>query len=65
MTHQLIALDRTLAAARIGFPLILGGHDHEPFVRAECFVLLAQLECFVLLADEGVTMASEANTRAK
>jgi len=34
MTHQLMCLDRKLAQEQIGFPLILGGHDHEPFLES-------------------------------
>jgi len=33
MTHQLMYLDRNLAKEKIGFPLILGGHDHDPFLE--------------------------------
>lgn len=33
MTHQLIHLDRDLARMNIGFPIILGGHDHEPYLE--------------------------------
>ncbi len=31
LTHQLMPLDRELAAMKVGFPLIVGGHDHEPY----------------------------------
>jgi len=31
MTHQFMAEDRKFARAGMGFPLVLGGHDHEPF----------------------------------
>ena len=30
MTHQGVELDRALAELGLGFPVILGGHDHEP-----------------------------------
>lgn len=30
MTHQLMPLDRKLAEMNM-FPLIVGGHDHEPY----------------------------------
>ena len=33
MTHQYIHMDRKLAQAKVGFPVILGGHDHDPFVE--------------------------------
>ncbi len=31
LTHQNIPLDRLLAQKNIGFPVIIGGHDHEPY----------------------------------
>jgi 2',3'-cyclic-nucleotide 2'-phosphodiesterase (5'-nucleotidase family) len=31
LTHQLVELDRNLAKMKVGFPLILGGHDHDKF----------------------------------
>jgi 2',3'-cyclic-nucleotide 2'-phosphodiesterase (5'-nucleotidase family)/Ca2+-binding EF-hand superfamily protein len=29
MTHQVMPLDREMAEKRLGFPLIIGGHDHQ------------------------------------
>ena len=29
MTHQVMPLDRSMAEQRLGFPLILGAHDHQ------------------------------------
>lgn len=31
LTHQLMDEDRELAKMKLGFPLILGGHDHDMF----------------------------------
>lgn len=31
MTHQYMPEDRKLAAMNVGFPIIIGGHDHKPF----------------------------------
>lgn len=31
MTHQSIQMDRELAAMDVGYPLIIGGHDHEVY----------------------------------
>lgn len=33
MTHQVMPRDRDLAKMGLGVPLILGGHDHEPFLE--------------------------------
>lgn len=33
LTHQLIGLDREMAKMGVGFPLLIGGHDHEPYVE--------------------------------
>ena len=33
LTHQLVELDRELAAATQGFRIILGGHDHEEYLE--------------------------------
>ena len=31
LTHQLIAYDRIMAQQKVGYPVIIGGHDHQPF----------------------------------
>jgi 2',3'-cyclic-nucleotide 2'-phosphodiesterase (5'-nucleotidase family)/Ca2+-binding EF-hand superfamily protein len=31
MTHQLISLDREMAKMNVGYPVIIGAHDHEPY----------------------------------
>lgn len=31
MTHQSVGLDRELASMNVGFPVIIGGHDHEVY----------------------------------
>jgi len=31
MTHQFIKFDREMAKQQVGYPIILGGHDHQPF----------------------------------
>jgi 2',3'-cyclic-nucleotide 2'-phosphodiesterase (5'-nucleotidase family) len=33
LTHQLMPLDRSLAEKRIGFPVIIGGHDHDVYIE--------------------------------
>jgi 2',3'-cyclic-nucleotide 2'-phosphodiesterase (5'-nucleotidase family) len=33
LTHQLMPLDRILAEKRIGFPVIIGGHDHDVYME--------------------------------
>ena len=31
LTHQLIAFDRQMAQSQVGYPIIIGGHDHQAF----------------------------------
>ena len=33
LTHQLVGLDRELAELGVGFPVIIGGHDHEVYIE--------------------------------
>lgn len=33
MTHQVIAQDRDMAKQKLGFPLLLAAHDHDPYVE--------------------------------
>ena len=33
MTHQVMADDRETAQKKMGFPLIIGGHDHDPYLE--------------------------------
>jgi len=41
LTHQLIGFDRLMAQQQIGYPVIVGGHDHQPYNEAygNCKVL--------------------------
>ena len=33
MTHQIMAEDRQMAEAQLGFPLLIGAHDHDPYLE--------------------------------
>jgi 2',3'-cyclic-nucleotide 2'-phosphodiesterase (5'-nucleotidase family) len=33
MTHQVMAEDREMARLKMGFPVLVGGHDHDPYVE--------------------------------
>lgn len=64
MTHQYIPQDRTLAKMKVGFPLLLGGHDHELYyeVVEGCHIVKTGMDGSTIAIID-VTWADSSSTK--